>query len=99
MTKSETKKRIFVVVTTAHKGVFGGYIDAADSTKKILRMEEAQMCIYWTGTKGVLGLASTGPGKGCRIGPPVKAITLQDVVSVTEANKEAEVLWQQQPWN
>lgn len=91
------KQKQPLLVTTAHRGVFFGYGHV--TTEKTIRLEDAQMCVYWTGTKGVLGLASTGPGKGCRIGPPVKAITLQDVVSITECTANAEAAWKLQPWN
>jgi hypothetical protein len=95
--KSENQTKTPLLVTTAHRGVFFGYGQL--TTDKIIRLENAQMCIYWTGTKGVLGLATRGPGKGCRIGPSVKAITLQDVVSITECTDVAEAAWKSQPWN
>lgn len=96
--KPQPSKKKFVVVTTVHKGVFAGY--AIPTEDKTVRLEEAQMCIYWSSdTRGVLGLASTGPGKECRVGPPVLAITLQDVTSIIEASPEAEAKWKAQPWN
>lgn len=92
-------KRIFVVVTTDKKGVFAGYIDKL-TENTTLRLEDAQMCVYWTPeTKGVLGLAANGPGKGCKIGPPVPAITLHGVHAVMETSAKAEEAWTSQPWN
>lgn len=88
----------FLVVTTVHKGVFAGYGVPTDG--KTIRLEQAQMCVYWSSvTHGVLGLAAQGPGRECKIGPPVPAITLQDVTSVTEASPEAESKWRAQPWS
>jgi hypothetical protein len=88
----------FLVVTTAHKGVFGGY--GIPTTEKTIRLEQAQMCVYWSeDVKGVVGLAVTGPSKNCRVGPAASAITLQDVTSVMEVTKKAEKAWTSKPWN
>lgn len=87
-----------LVVTTAHRGVFFGF--GKPTENKTLRLRDAQMCVYWAAdVKGVLGLASKGPSKSCRIGPPVPAITLQDITSITEASEEAAKAWAKQPWN
>jgi hypothetical protein len=90
----------FVVVTTAHKGVFGGYLNGSDDTSKTIELTDAQMCVYWSQpTKGVLGLASQGPQPGSRVGPPVPRIVLQEVTAVMDANPEAERAWQNQTWS
>lgn len=92
------KNQIPLVVTTAHKGVFFGY--GTPTKNKTIRIERARMCVSWSSdVKGVVGLASTGPTKGCRIGPAAPAIILQDVTSVMEASTEAETQWNLQPWN
>jgi hypothetical protein len=92
-------KKLFVVVTTDKKGVFAGYIDKR-TENTTLRLEDAQMCIYWdAATKGVLGLAASGPTKGCRIGPAVPAITLHGVTAVMEASSQSEAAWKSQPWS
>ena len=58
-----------VVVTTAHRGVFFGYIDGKPTDAPTIRIERARMCVYWSADiKGVLGLAATGPSKDCRRG-------------------------------
>jgi hypothetical protein len=86
-----------LVVTTAHRGVFFGY--GEPTSKKIIRLTDVQMCVYWSASvKGILGLASTGPDKNCKIGPIVPAITLQGVTSIMECTKEAETAWRNQPW-
>lgn len=99
--KAEPKssQKLFVVVTTDKKGVFAGYIDKL-TTNTTLRLEEAQMCVYWdTATKGVVGLAAKGPTNGCRIGPPAPAITLHGITAIMETSPEAEAAWKSQPWN
>lgn len=99
MTTKTKTKLIPLLVTTAHKGVFFGYGLASDVDKRTIRLEKARMCVYWTSDiKGVLGLASIGPSRQCRIGLPVQAITVQDVVSVTECTKEAADKMETGPW-
>ena len=86
-----------LLVTTAHKGVFFGY--GRPTTEKTVRLEEARMCVYWsTELRGVLGLATTGPTKNCKIGPAVPAITLQDVTSVVEVSDKAQQEWEKGHW-
>jgi hypothetical protein len=93
-----TKNNIPLLVTTAHKGVFFGYSKLTKN--KTIRLEQARMCVYWSAEcKGVLGLASTGPTKNCKVGPAVPALTLQDVTSVTEVSKEAAEQWEKGHWN
>lgn len=87
-----------LVVTTLHRGVFFGY--GKPTENKTIRLEQAQMCVYWSADiRGVVGLASTGPSKSCKIGPPAPAITLHDITSIMEASKEAEAAWTKQPWS
>ncbi len=92
------EKDIPLVVTTAHRGVFFGF--GRPTTNKTIRLTQAQMCVYWSSdVKGVLGLAAQGPTRGCKIGPPVPAMTLQDVTGVMEASDAAKTAWESQPWN
>lgn len=90
----------FVVVTTSHRGVFGGYLNgqvSEDST--VVTLKDARMCLYWSAqVKGVLGLAAGGPVKGCRVGPAVKSLTLTGVTSIVETSAEAEKAWSAQLW-
>ena len=91
-------KSIPLVVTTEHRGVFFGY--GLPTEAKIIRLERARMCVYWSAdVKSVVGLAATGPTKGCRIGPEAPAITLQGVTSIMEVSEEAEKKWKAEPWN
>jgi len=92
------KKKQALVVTTEKKGVFFGYGHAASS--KTIRLENARMCVYWSvDVKGVLGLASGGPTKNCRVTPAVPAITLQGVTAVMEATPQSAAAWEAQPWS
>lgn len=91
-------KKIPLVITTEHRGVFFGY--GTPTTEKTIRLEDAQMCVAWSAdVRGVVGLAANGPTKNCKIGPVAPAIILQGVTAVMEVSKEAEKAWKAQPWN
>lgn len=86
-----------VLVTTAHKGVFFGY--AKDTDGAIIKLRAARNCIYWpTEQKGFLGLASTGPVSGARIGPAAD-IELRDITSVAVCTPQAVEAWEKAPWS
>ena len=88
-----------VVVTTTHRGVFFGYLKGSRDAKTV-ELEQAQMCVYWSSdVQGVLGLASAGPSRACKVTRPVPRITLQDVTAVVGASAEAVELWQRRPWS
>lgn len=85
-----------VLVTTAHKGVFFGYAQKTDGAT--IKLRAARNCIYWTTSeKGFLGLASVGPGSGCKIGPSAD-IELRDITCVAEVSDEAAKRWEAAPW-
>lgn len=86
-----------VLVTTAHRGVFFGY---ADETKgETINLKRARNCVYWSqDVKGFLGLAASGPTKGCRIGPPAD-IELRAITCVAEVTPDAVKAWEAQPWS
>jgi len=85
-----------VLVTTKHRGVFFGY--AADTSGRTITLQRARNCVYWTQLlHGFLGLATDGPGHGCRIGPAAD-ITLYDVTCVAEVTPEAVAAWEMAPW-
>lgn len=91
------KTEIAVVVTTAHKGVFFGYGVPSDAPTIVLK--KARMCVYWTtDLHGVLGLAVTGPGKGCKVGPEVSEITLRDVTAVVVCSDRSVEAWGKELW-
>jgi hypothetical protein len=85
-----------VVVTTEHRGVFFGY--AADVDGETIALKRARLCIYWSAdVKGFMGLASSGPTKGCRIGPAAD-ITLRAITAVAEVTPVAVKAWEAAPW-
>lgn len=85
-----------VIVTTAHRGVFFGY--ATDIDGEQIALTRSRLCIYWSAdVQGFMGLASKGPTKGCRIGPPAD-ITLRSITSVLEVTPDAERAWNDATW-
>ena len=92
----KTKERP-VLVTTAHRGVFFGY--AIETSGEMIKLRAARLCVYWIADlHGFMGLASQGPRKGCRIGPPAD-IELRSITSVTEVSPEAAEVWELGQWS
>lgn len=88
-----------VLVTTAHRGVFFGYLVGEAAKDKVL-LRNARNCIYWDASvKGFLGLASSGPSNECRVGPKAPEATLFDITGVWVCSPEAVEKWEQGPWN
>ena len=86
-----------VLVTTAHRGVFFGSATSTDGA--IVALRGARNCLYWSAdVKGFLGLAATGPTKGCRIGPAAD-LELRDITSVAAVTPQAEQAWLAAPWS
>jgi hypothetical protein len=98
-------KRVPVVVTTEHRGVFFGwrepgpvFLHPADA--KAMTLTDAQMCVYWAeDVKGVLGLASHGPTRHCKVTRPVASLTVTEVTGVLDASDEAVKSWADRPWS
>lgn len=103
MTKKKTAPKTttttierYVLVTTAHRGVFAGW--ATDTSGDVIRLREGRLCVYWSrDMKGFMGLASTGPSAACRIGPPAN-IEVRSVTAVAEITPEARARWEAAPW-
>ncbi len=94
------KGKTAVVVTTTNRGVFFGYIAPDDRTKDPLDVSQCRNCIYWSKeTKGFLGLSSTGPAKGSRVGPAAALVTLKGITSVSDASPEAVKAWESGQWD
>jgi hypothetical protein len=93
----KAKQEQAVLVTTAHRGVFFGYATDVDGATIVLR--RARCCLYWPQEqRGFLGLATTGPLKGSRVGPAALSLELRDVTSVATVTPEAVVAWEASPW-
>lgn len=87
----------YVLVTTAHRGVFAGW--ARDTSGSTIALRAARCCIYWPReTKGFLGLAATGPSSGARVGPPAD-IELREVTCVAAVTDAARAAWEAAPWS
>jgi hypothetical protein len=85
-----------VLVTTEYRGVFFGY--ATDTSGDTIHLRAARCCVMWdTLTKGFLGLATFGPSKGCRVGPPAD-FEARKVTGVAECTPEATRAWENAPW-
>lgn len=94
--KSIAKKLRPVVVCTAHRGVFFGYAD--DTSGTCVKLKNGRMCVYWEAAlKGVVGLASDGPGPKCKIGPAAD-MDIRAVTAVIEATDSAAAKWESAPW-
>jgi len=97
-TKSKAKPahEIPVLVTTAHRGVFFGY--TTDTKGETIKLRAARNALYWSANvKGFMGLASTGPTSGCRIGPAAD-IELRNITAVASVTPEAVTAWEAAPW-
>jgi hypothetical protein len=85
-----------VIVTTAHRGVFFGY--ATDTDGEQIELRRSRLCLYWSAdVQGFMGLASNGPTRECRIGPPAD-ITLRNITAVLEVTPTAETKWLEAKW-
>ncbi len=94
--KTHATKERAVLVTTVHRGVFFGY--ATNTSGKTIKLRNCRNCLYWSSdVKGFIGLASTGPSKSCRIGPPAD-IELRNITAVAECSQAAVAAWEASPW-
>ena len=95
------KKGQAVVVTTEHRGVFFGLLTKAfTKVPEEIILSEVRNCVYWDRkTHGFIGLASNGPGSGCRVGPAAKSMAIKKVTAVAECSKEAVKRWREEPWS
>lgn len=86
-----------VIVCTDKRGVFFGY--AEDTSGDPITLKKARMCVHWSAaTKGVLGLASTGPASGSKVGTAVPSIELRGITCVMDMTPEAVAAWERGPW-
>lgn len=85
-----------VLVTTQYRGVFFGYVknEKDDKSPDSIKIFNARNCIYWSSDcGGFMGLAASGPTKGCRIGTMVPEITLYAITSITPVTDKAAKAW------
>jgi hypothetical protein len=88
-----------VLVTTKYRGVFFGYVEDDSQVPTKIILSSCRCCVYWDRSqKGVLGLAATGPGEDCRIGPAVPRAKLWDITAVFDVTVDAAEAWEAAPW-
>jgi hypothetical protein len=98
-TKKRAAKERPVLVTTSHRGVFFGYttdIGAPDT----ITLKRARLVLYWPReNRGFMGLATSGPLPGARVGPAAPSIAVRFVTSVSELTDEAVARFEAAPWS
>jgi hypothetical protein len=95
--KAKAEKRA-VLVTTAHRGVFFGYLTGEPAKEKVT-LENVRNCVYWDASvHGFVGLAATGPSGQCKVGPAAPEVTLYDITSVLACTQDAVAKWEAAPW-
>lgn len=95
---SDDSKKMAVLVTTEHRGVFFGYL-ASEVDKAKIKLTEARNVVYWSSEiKGFLGLASQGPTGSCKVGPKVPELSIFDITSVTRCTEVAVERFEEGPW-
>ena len=95
-----SEKKIPVVVTTAHRGVFVGYHDSGELPESgHVVLSDARMVVYYDRScRGVLGVGSRGVGSSSRVSPPVPMIALRGCTAMWRATPEAAAAWEEEPW-
>ena len=95
---TETEKQP-VLVTTAHRGVFFGYLVGPPSKAQVV-IDKARNVTYWDASvRSFLGLASSGPSPKCRVSAAAGAAsTLYDITGVFVCTPEAVAKFEQGPW-
>lgn len=88
-----TKSTKPVLVTTAHRGVFFGFLEREEQNGETVVLTDARCAIRWRTTGGFLELASKGPNVNSKIGDTAPRITLYKVTSLTECTPEAAEAW------
>lgn len=88
-----------VLVTTAHRGVFFGYLMGEPSKAQVV-LNRARNVTYWdAATRSFMGLAGQGPSPQCRISPAAgDSTTLYDITAVVGCTPEAVEKFEVGPW-
>lgn len=99
MAKSSTAIAIgtYVVVTTVHRGVFGGVLVSREGDE--VTLDQARVCVYWSAeTRGFVGLAVTGPLPGSRVSAAAERMCIPGVTAIVACTEEAQKAWEVAPW-
>jgi len=90
-----------VLVTTEKRGVFFGYlIGEPDRECLVVKLAKCRMVVSWdAATRGVVGLAATGPTDGCRVTAAAgDESTLNGVTAVFGVTDSARARFEAGPW-
>ena len=88
-----------LLVTTSYRGVFFGYFHSENLADNIITLTRARNCIYWPPeTRGFIGLATSGPLDGSRVGPACDTLELRTVTAVARVQPDAVTRWEDAPW-
>jgi len=98
MSKAKQSTERAVVVCTDRRGVFFGYAEDTEGDAIVLR--KPRMAVYWSeDVKGVMGLAATGPTKGCKITLAPPRIEVRGVTAVIDCSPAAVDAWEAGHWS
>lgn len=89
-----------VLVTTDKRGVFFGYLIELNPEISVIKLAKCRMVVSWdAATRGVVGLAATGPTDGCRITAPAgDESALNGVTGVFGVTEAAAARFEAGPW-
>jgi len=97
--KTEKTEKKAVVVTTEHRGVFFGYVLDDSKAPAQITLSRARNCVYWAANvRGFLGLATSGPLEGSRVGPAAAEFVIYKLTSVVTCTPEAVDAWERASW-
>ena len=93
-------EEIYVLVKLMDNTVLVGRTKTLEGTELVL--EDFRMAVYWdTSTKGLPGLCSRGPGKGCRVSPSAEIVYIPKKDNVRFYAKITSKAWasfESEPW-
>ena len=84
----------YVLVTTKHRGVFAGVLDAERDDGRTVVLTGCRCAIRFGTSGGFLELADKGPTPTSKIGSTAPRVTLYDVTSLTECSDAARKAWE-----
>jgi hypothetical protein len=93
MASKKTATNPYVLVTTAHRGVFWGQLQSESPDGKTVILNGARCAIRWSTTHGFLELAQVGPNANSKLGMPAPTLKLYDVTSIAICTDAANLAW------
>jgi hypothetical protein len=95
----EQKQKRAVVVTTENRGVFFGFVEDDSKAPNQITLSRCRNCVYWpASTRGFIGLTTSGPLAGSKVGPAAPEMTLYKVTSIATCTEEAIAAWEKAVW-